>query len=86
MPIVVTVNRDQFILRDPEAVSRVRAEIEAAVRAGGRLVSVGDTAAGPEVLITPATHVRIDILTDSADGLHEAADFIDFDHYGPTAA
>jgi hypothetical protein len=86
MPIIVTVNRDQFILRDAEAVSRVRAEIEQAVQAGGRLVCVGDTAAGPEVLITPATHVRIDILSESGEGLHESTDFIDFDHYGPTAA
>jgi hypothetical protein len=85
MSIVVTVNRDQFVLRDAETISRVRREITDAVRAGGGLVTVGDVASGPELLIPPATHVRIAILTEPDDEAHEAVEFIDFDHYGPSA-
>jgi hypothetical protein len=85
MPLVITVNHDQFILRDPDAISRVRADLEQAVRAGGRLVALSDVPEGPELMITPATHVRIDLLTEAHDG-HDGPDFIDFDQYAPAAS
>ncbi|NYF14981.1 hypothetical protein HDC34_003316 [Pseudoclavibacter sp. JAI123] len=86
MSILVTVNREQFVLRDPEAITRVRAEIEEAARSGGRMLVIGDTADGPEMLITPSTNVRIDILPLEApdegksDDRDEVA-FVDFDEY-----
>lgn len=84
MPILLTVNTDRFVLRDPETISRLHAEIEAAVRAHGRLVIVGDRPDSPEVLITPTTHVRIDVLdpvSEDADTGSEDVLFIDFDKY-----
>ncbi|WP_291038464.1 hypothetical protein [Herbiconiux sp.] len=86
MPLVITVNHDQFILRDPDAISRVRADLEQAVRAGGRLVALSDVPEGPELMITPATHVRIDLLTEAHDERHDGPDFIDFDQYAPAAS
>jgi hypothetical protein len=86
MSILVTVNREQFVLRDPEAITRVRAEIEEAARSGGRMLVIGDSADGPEVLVTPSTNVRIDILPLEApdegksDDRDEVA-FVDFDEY-----
>jgi hypothetical protein len=79
--IVLTINREQFILRDAETISRIRTELEEAVRAGGRMVVVGDAGQAPEVLVTPSTPVRIDLLP-GADA-HDAGstDFLDFDEY-----
>ncbi|MBS3178686.1 MULTISPECIES: hypothetical protein [unclassified Pseudoclavibacter] len=84
MSIVLTVNREQFVLHDPESISRLHGDIRDAVQAGGSLVPIGSRSDSPEVLITPATHVRIDVLdvseevrgTDSGDVV-----FIDFDQY-----
>ncbi|PPF44420.1 hypothetical protein C5B85_09705 [Pseudoclavibacter sp. AY1F1] len=89
MSILVTVNREQFVLRDPDAITRVRAEIEDAARSGGRMLVIGDAADGPEVLVTPASNVRIDILpiTSSDDEPRDERDevdevtFLDFDEY-----
>ena len=81
MPIVLTVNREQFVLRDADAISRLRTDIEDAVRTGGRLIVIGDQSQGPEVLITPSTAVRIDILTPEEDDPQDASVFIDFDQY-----
>lgn len=82
MAIVLTINREQFILRTPEAISRVRSDIENAVRSGGRLVVVGDSVDAPEVLITASTVVRIDLLGPVGSPEPEPApEFIDFDHY-----
>ncbi|MBS3178684.1 MULTISPECIES: hypothetical protein [unclassified Pseudoclavibacter] len=86
MSILVTVNREQFVLRDPEAITRVRAEIEEAARSGGRMLVIGDSADGPEVLVTPSTNVRIDILPLEAPDEGESDDrdevaFVDFDEY-----
>ncbi|PPG38748.1 hypothetical protein [Pseudoclavibacter sp. RFBA6] len=84
MPILLTVNSERFVLRDPETISRIHAEIEAAVRTHGRLVIVGDRPDSPEVLITPTTRVRIDILEDNADDLDadgEGVTFVDFEKY-----
>ena len=84
MAIVLTINREQFILRTAEAISRVRTDIEDAVRSGGRLVVVGDAVDSPEVLITPSTVVRIDLVGADGTGRPEpepAPEFIDFDQY-----
>jgi len=82
MAIVVTINREQFILRTPDAVTRVRSDIEDAVRSGGRLVVVGDSIESPEVLITPSTAVRIDLVGSAGGPEPEPApEFIDFDRY-----
>lgn len=89
MSILIAVNREQFVLRDPDAITRVRAEIEDAARSGGRMLVIGDTADGPEVLVTPSTNVRIDILpldspdpgtSDNRDDRDEIV-FVDFDEY-----
>ena len=86
MSILVTVNREQFVLRDPEAITRVRAEIEEAARSGGRMLVIGDTPDGPEVLITPSTNVRIDILPldppdEGRSNDRDEVAFVDFDEY-----
>ncbi|PPF44418.1 hypothetical protein C5B85_09695 [Pseudoclavibacter sp. AY1F1] len=96
MSIALTVNQDRFVLHDAEAISRLHGDIRDAVRAGGNLVTVGSRPDSPEVLITPATPVRIDILEVREDagqvgrpgGAQErdgtdSGDvvFIDFDQY-----
>ena len=96
MSIVLTVNHDRFVLHDAESISRLHGDIRAALQAGGSLVPIGSRPGSPEVLITPATHVRIDVLgvrdvDRSVDGSVDGADtegadhgdvvFIDFDQY-----
>ncbi len=83
MPIRLTINNEQFVLRDPERISRLHTEIENAVQSGGRLVIVGDHPNSPEVLITPTTAIRIDIVEapdENIDGTENTM-FIDFDQY-----
>jgi hypothetical protein len=79
MPIVITIHRDQFILRHPATIERVRHDIEEAVAAGGRLVVMGDITDSPEVLISPATPVRIDVVIDYDEGAD--SEIIAFDDY-----
>jgi hypothetical protein len=81
MSIVLTVNREHYILHDDESIARVRDDIEAAVRVGGRMVLVADRPDGPEVLITPVTAVRIDAVDVEADDPESAPEFVDFDSY-----
>jgi hypothetical protein len=81
MSIVLTVNREHYILHDDESIARVRDDIEAAVHAGGRMVLVADRSDGPEVLITPVTAVRIDTVDVEADDPGSAPEFVDFDSY-----
>ncbi|PPG42154.1 hypothetical protein [Pseudoclavibacter sp. RFBA6] len=87
MSIVLTVNHDRFVIHDAESISRLHGDIRAALRAGGSLVPIGSRPDSPEVLITPATHVRIDVLKAVRDAEDDhGADrgdvvFIDFDQY-----
>lgn len=64
MPVVVQINTATFIVRGAEAIERLRTDIVDAVRAGGALVTVGESERAPELLITPATRVRIDTIDE----------------------
>ncbi len=83
MPVVLSVNNHSFLLRDDEVISRVRSDIERAARAGGAFVTVGGSERAPQVLITPATPVRIDVIDEpeAADDDPGAGlgDFVDYD-------
>jgi len=72
MGFVVSVARETFVVETGEQLEQFRADILAAVRAGGALVAVGPTT---EMLVTPATAVRI----DTVGALQPAQDFPDFD-------
>ena len=67
----IQVGQDVFTVSDDDAASLVRHEMEQAARAGGAFVRLGPVGA-PELLITPATHVRIDVLGE-AELEHKAA-------------
>jgi len=86
MRLLIRVHNEQFVLGDAETISRVRADIEAAVRAGGGFVEIGSGGA-PEALITPSTPVVISAIPDDDpnDYLDEDAPatlaFVDIDAY-----
>ncbi len=64
MPVVVQINSATFIVRGADAIERLRSDIVTAVRAGGSLVTVGESERAPQILITPATRVRIDTIDE----------------------
>lgn len=64
MRVLVQLNSNLFVLRDPAVVATVRSDIEAAVRAGGAFVRIGPEGS-PEILVTPSTPVRIENISDS---------------------
>lgn len=86
MRLLVRVHRDQFILDGPEAIARIRADIEAAARRDGGFVTMGSGDA-PEVLITASTPVFITAIPeadpdDYADDSAPATPaFMDIDTY-----
>jgi hypothetical protein len=81
MSVTITVQGEAFHL-DDDAESRVRHDIQAAVRGGGGFVSIGGTTT--DVLVTPQSSVRIDRVPDGDGGHREtgitrsAAEFVDF--------
>lgn len=78
----VRINGERISLDDVDALNRLRADLLAAVHAGGAFVRVGP-GGGTELLVTAASVVRIDLLPDSVleDDWTGADDltFIDFD-------
>jgi len=85
MPVVVHINTATFIVRGAEVIDRLRADIVAAVRAGGSLVRVGESTKAPEILITPATRVRIDTIDEpneaGSGGAIAPPDYPEFEAY-----
>jgi len=82
MPVSVRINNDRVTLPD-DGVDQLRADVLAAVSAGGAFVRVG-SAKGLELLVTAASSVSIHSLPElSADEIAGDDDthvtFIDFD-------
>ena len=83
MRAYLRVNSDTFFFDDEDQLDLIRQKIVTAVRAGGDFIQAS---LSKDVLITPATHVRIDYLPEIDDWDEEQSTdsgFVDFDKFSP---
>jgi hypothetical protein len=65
------VHTESFILEDSAVIDRVRTDILAAVHDGGAVARMGQMEWAPEVLVTPASQVRISRIPEQPGGEHD---------------
>ncbi|NQX37169.1 hypothetical protein [Herbiconiux sp. VKM Ac-2851] len=83
MSMLVHIHDAVYVLNDTTDMDVFRADIEAASRNGGSLVTIHHDHHTTEVLVTPHSHVTIEETTTTAHPIneHPTDDFIDFDNY-----